>query len=333
MKKSNRRNASPSSNNSIENEGKATMKKSNRRNASPADPRLAAFLAAGMSEAQAAAILAAMGNASPAPAAPAVEAEVEVEAKKERTPRQYEAAFLTGSFKKRLIASPCTDDAAAYYAECAALCGEVLAALAKEKNPAPILGEVVAIAAKVSNDADFDAAAAFIDLASHWEIPAPSMRVVIQLAIPVITPCCDDVDMIARRAYGMGKANALMGSACNTLMYSKASPAVDFPLPFKRVCYNATALGLHQNEAASLDDCDFVTDESDFTKLVSLCHHWLCECKARNAALAVAPAAVAPVRGRRGAKEPAPAADPRLAAFLAAGMSEAQAAAILAALK
>ena len=249
-----------------------------------------------------------MAKAEPAPKAKgrrASAAESTESAKAPKAPRQYETPFLTGCFKKRLVASPCNDAAAEYYSECAALCEDVIKTLGEYKDPAAILPHIKAIFNKVDKDANYDAAAALKALLSEWEITPQAFRVVIQLSIPVITPCCAELDDIARRFYGMSRANALMGSACNTLMYSKAAEGVEFPLPFKRPCYNTSALGLNWSECDCIDDCNFIKDDKDFDELCKICNHWLHTIKKREPAKPAAESAKPAAESAKPAAEPA----------------------------
>ena len=124
-----------------------------------------------------------------------------------------------------------------------------------------------------------------ISLCDTWEISPMAIRVVMQLAYPIVTVCCGDTERLARDIYGISRANSLMGSRHNTSMYTKAKDK-SCALPFRRVAHNLTALGLDFAPRNNVKDCDFCDDKKSFQKLVTLCDMWLdtCERKATKKA-------------------------------------------------
>jgi hypothetical protein len=188
--------------------------------------------------------------------------------------RAYELQSVGADFTKFAIyAAPKSESAGKYFNEQKMLCEDVLSNLS-----APIASNIKAIAERAEKDGGASLKNDLLTLADTWKIPAQSMRVIMQLCAPVVCVCNPETDDIARRAYGMARANALMGSACNTLMYAKATDK-SVALPFKRVAHNLSALGLDFAECASVSDCDFCEDDKDFEELVTLCDIWLKKCE------------------------------------------------------
>ena len=197
--------------------------------------------------------------------AQASEGEGEGESKSEgKAPRTYEFAALGAEFdKSRVGAVPTSDRAKEYYTQQAALCMRVLAAC-----HAPIAAAIQVGKMKIKD---------LIALCDTWEISPMAMRVVLQLAYPIVTVCCADTERLARDVYGIGRANSLMGSRHNTSMYTKAKDK-SCALPFKRVAHNLTALGLDFAPVDNIKDCDFCDDKKSFRELVTLCDMWLDTC-------------------------------------------------------
>ena len=235
----------------------------------------------------------------------------ESEPKSQKADRAYEIPSIGGDFvKSGIYARPTSEAAAQYVAKAKALCSDVI-----DDLTAPIAKEIATITEKAENNGGDTLKNDLLLLAEKWEIPAQSMRVVMQLCAPVVGVCNPETDEIARRVYGMGRANSLMGSACNTLMYSKA-PDKEKAIPFKRVGHNVTALGLDFEECESVEDCNFCDEDEDFSELVALCDMWLAKCKAKNPSPEKSEAKSAL---RRAAKsEAAPTVEDKSAAILAA---------------
>ena len=184
-----------------------------------------------------------------------------------KAPRTYEFSAIGAEFDKTHIgAVPTSERAKEYYTRQAALCMRVLSAC-----ESPIASEIQVGKMKIQD---------IISLCDTWEISPMAMRVVLQLAYPVVTVCCADTEQLARDVYSIARANSLMGSRHNTSMYSKAKDK-SCALPFRRVAHNLTALGLDFSPVDRVEDCDFCDDKKSFKELVTLCDFWLatCECK------------------------------------------------------
>ena len=185
-----------------------------------------------------------------------------------KAPRTYEFGAIGFGFDKCHIgAVPASDRAKEYYTRQAALCERVLAAC-----DAPIASEIRVGKMEIQD---------IISLCSTWVVSPMAVRVVVQLACPVVTVCCADTERLAR-VYGIDRANGLMGSRHNTSMYSKAKDK-SRSLPFKRVAHNLTALGLDFSPCDNIDDCNFCDDEKSFAQLVTLCDYWLNTCARKKA--------------------------------------------------
>ena len=185
-----------------------------------------------------------------------------------KAPRTYEFGAIGFGFDKCHIgAVPASDRAKEYYTRQAALCERVLAAC-----DAPIASEIRVGKMEIQD---------IISLCGTWVVSPMAVRVVVQLACPVVTVCCADTERLAR-VYGIDRANGLMGSRHNTSMYSKAKDK-SRSLPFKRVAHNLTALGLDFSPCDNIDDCNFCDDEKSFAQLVTLCDYWLNTCARKKA--------------------------------------------------
>lgn len=186
-----------------------------------------------------------------------------------KAPRTYEFAALGTEFDKSHVAAvPTSERAKEYYTRQAALCMRVLTAC-----HAPIKEEIQVGKMKIKD---------IISLCDTWEISPMAIRVVLQLACPIVTVCCSDTERLAREVYGIGRANSLMGSRHNTSMYTKAKDK-SCALPFRRVAHNLTALGLDFSPVDNIDACDFCDDKKSFKKLVTLCDYWLDTCGPKKA--------------------------------------------------
>ena len=185
-----------------------------------------------------------------------------------KAPRTYEFAALGAEFNKsRVGAVPTSERAREYYTRQAALCMRVLAACR-----APIANEI-----RVGKMSIKD----IISLCDTWEISPMAIRVVLQLACPIVTVCCGDTERLARDVYSIARANSLMGSRHNTSMYSKAKDK-SCALPFRRVAHNLTALGLDFGPVDNVKDCDFCGNKKSFSELVTLCDMWLNTCERKR---------------------------------------------------
>lgn len=181
-----------------------------------------------------------------------------------KAPRTYEFSALGAEFDKSKIgAVPKSERAKEYYTRQAALCMRVLAAC-----DAPIASEIHVGKMKIKD---------IISLCDTWEISPMAIRVVLQLACPIVTVCCGDTERLARDVYGISRANSLMGSRHNTSMYNKAKDK-SCALPFRRVAHNLTALGLDFCPVDNVEDCDFCDNKKSFKELVTLCDTWLDTC-------------------------------------------------------
>ena len=188
-----------------------------------------------------------------------------------KAPRTYEFAALGSEFNKsRVAAVPTSERAKEYYTRQAALCMRVLAAC-----HAPIAAEIRVGKMEIED---------IISLCDTWDISPMAIRVVLQLACPIVTVCCGDTEKLAREVYEISRANSLMGSRHNTSMYAKAKDK-SCALPFRRVAHNLTALGLDFSPVDSVESCDFCGDKKSFRELVTLCDCWLDTC-ARKASKA-----------------------------------------------
>ena len=165
----------------------------------------------------------------------------------EKAKRSYEREDLTGNFMKNFTASPKTEQASAFSAKCADLLDRVWAELPQ----GGIFDEIFEIAARVTQDPDFDPFKSLCALIDTYDLSARQIRVVLQLCSPIVTVCCDLTDRLARYL-GMSCANRLMGSACNELQCEKCGDFLS-GLPFVRVCYNATRLGFVKGDTDSID--------------------------------------------------------------------------------
>ena len=212
--------------------------------------------------------LLAMMQASEASEASESEASEQASEASGKAPRTYEFGAIGFGFDKCHIgAVPASDRAKEYYTRQAALCERVLAAC-----DAPIASEIRVGKMEIQD---------IISLCSTWVVSPMAVRVVVQLACPVVTVCCADTERLAR-VYGIDRANGLMGSRHNTSMYSKAKDK-SRSLPFKRVAHNLTALGLDFSPCDNIDDCNFCDDEKSFAQLVTLCDYWLNTCARKKA--------------------------------------------------
>ena len=228
--------------------------------------------------------------------------------------RLYELAIIGSDFRKnRLYATPTSEIAAQYMTESKALCADTLAEIT-----APIANDVRRIAANAEKNGGDTLKDDLIRLCDSWKIPSQAMRVIMQLCAPVVACCNAESDDIARRCYGMARANSLMGSACNMLMYSKATVKAG-ALPFKRVAHNLTALGLAFDACDNVGQCDFCVENKAFNEVVTLCDYWLYKCEplAEKAAPQAAPQVT---RQRRNAATPQAATPQDNAAILEKGM-------------
>ena len=182
-----------------------------------------------------------------------------------KAPRTYEFAAIGAEFDKSHIgAVPTSERAKEYYTRQAALCMRVLAAC-----NSPIASEIQVGKMKIGD---------IISLCDTWEISPMAMRVVLQLAYPIVTVCCADTEKLARDVYNIARANSLMGSRHNTSMYTKAKDK-SCALPFRRVAHNLAALGLDFAPCDDVNDCDFCDNKKSFKELVALCDHWLGTCE------------------------------------------------------
>ena len=212
------------------------------------------------------ALLAALASEQASERAQASEGEGEASGK---APRTYEFAAIGSEFDKSHVgAVPTSERAKEYYTRQAALCMRVLDAC-----HAPIVKEIQVGKMKIRD---------IISLCDTWVISPMAIRVVLQLACPIVTVCCGDTERLARDVYGIGRANSLMGSRHNTSMYSKAKDK-SCALPFKRVAHNLTALGLDFSPVDNVEDCDFCDDKKSFRELVALCDYWLNTCASKKA--------------------------------------------------
>ena len=242
---------------------KSSNKSSNNSTKSPSIEELRALLAALEEDKRARA-------AKRAQASEGEESE-RAQASEGKAPRTYEFSALGAEFdKSRVGAVPTSERAKEYYTEQAALCMRILAAC-----HAPITAEIQVGKMKIKD---------IISLCDTWEISPMAIRVVLQLAYPIVTVCCGDTERLARDVYNIARANSLMGSRHNTSMYSKAKDK-SCALPFKRVAHNLTALGLDfaPVDNDNVESCDFCDNKKDFRELVTLCDYWLDTCKRKRA--------------------------------------------------
>ena len=266
---------------------------------------LAALAAAGI---QIPALAAAPAAPAAAPVAPVTD-EGPSPRRRNAAPAEYEASEWLGckDFEQCLYAAPKSDDAARYFAEAQALCSAILEDLSKMKGKPVILDDVIALADYADESAGKGLVDRVIALCDTWKVTPQALRVILQLVCPVLCGCNAEGDKLARRLFGMSRANALFGSACNSLMYYKANDK-NTALPFIRTCRNYSRLGLDLVPSDCVESCDWLENQEDYNELLTLCHYWLNQCTP------VDPAPTAPTAPRKGRKvapvAPAPAATP-----------------------
>ena len=174
-----------------------------------------------------------------------------------RTPRSYETT-LSGSrsFSREIFSRPLITESKSYWQKSDALRRRVLDRLQNGNDHAATIAIHIDKCRKLSD---------VLRCCELFRIGKRTVRILLQLVSPVICVCCDDTEMLAQY-YGLERANALMGSCHNNLMYSKAADK-SVALPFVRICHNYTRLGLDFERG-------FADEASDMDEIIKLCRYW-----------------------------------------------------------
>ena len=113
------------------------------------------------------------------------------------------------------------------------------------------------------------------EVTSKYSFPLAAFRIYAHLqSLCPISLCCAWGENMAKKL-GLGRANALFGSPCNSLMWEKCADKSK-SLPFIRIRYNLSTLGTSLPRFDTVDDVEsYYRDPARIAEIANLCEFWL----------------------------------------------------------
>lgn len=113
------------------------------------------------------------------------------------------------------------------------------------------------------------------EVTSRYSFPLAAFRIYAHLqSLCPVALCCAWGENVAKRL-GLGRANALFGSPCNSLMWEKCADKSK-SLPFIRIRYNLSTLGTSLPRFDTVSDVEnYYRDPARIAEIANLCEFWL----------------------------------------------------------
>ena len=127
------------------------------------------------------------------------------------------------------------------------------------------------------------------EVTSKYSFPLAAFRIYAHLqSLCPISLCCAWGENVAKRL-GLTRANALFGSPCNSLMWSKCADKSK-SLPFIRIRYNLSTLGTSLPQFDTVSDVEaYYRDPARIAEIANLCEFWLSQFEEKKATPQKAP--------------------------------------------
>ena len=115
------------------------------------------------------------------------------------------------------------------------------------------------------------------EVISKYSFPLAAFRIYAHLqSLCPIALCCAWGENMAKRL-GLSRANALFGSPCNSIMWSKCADKSK-SLPFIRIRYNLSTLGTSLPRFDTVSDVqNYYRDPARIAEIANLCEFWLAQ--------------------------------------------------------
>ena len=113
------------------------------------------------------------------------------------------------------------------------------------------------------------------EVTAKYSFPLAAFRIYAHLqSLCPIALCCAWGENMAKKL-GLGRANALFGSPCNSLMWEKCADKSK-SLPFIRIRYNLSTLGTSLPRFDTVSDVEsYYRDPARIAEIATLCEFWL----------------------------------------------------------